>query len=807
MIAKAFIFVSCLIWVWPWTVHAQPLDAAPATELGDVIPAQAREMLPGMLVGPAHYWLEDSEQPLDWLQASEQATWQPLARELNEGYEQNRVWYRQDLWVAKPAHWVLQISYPLLDYVDIYLLRDGKVVKQVFTGDARPFHSRERRVTDFAVAFEPESTGHWQLLIRAETEGTLLLPITWWQEDQYEADLLKQQLLYGGFYAVMVAMAIYNLFIYITIRERTYLFYVLSVTTLVGLQLGYDGRGFQWFWPQMPHINSWYFPVAYCLYQIASLTFMDSFLKLRRDSRWLYRYFVALRLLAATNLVLVLFLPYKAITPVVVLTAITVVFSGLLSGAILWLRGFVAARYFTLAWGLFLTGMLVVNFRGLGLFESTVFSMYAYIFGSMAEVLLLSFSLADRIASSQRAKRKTEKALLEEQSKHLTTLKRYQDLYENAPVGNFQSDMNHSLTNVNQTCAQIFGFESREDMVQKVSDIRDYLISPYGEYKNMIREVMASNQVTNHELKIRNYRGEEIWIAVAMRLTDLDGIRRFEGSIVDISKRKQAEFEQRKLEEERLEVMEQFALGIAKEINTPLGSNAATAAFVKETLLDVKEPALLMGDEPTQIRAEKRVDQLESFIELASQSLDLIQENQRRIIRVVKRFREVSAQHFGMQLNMFRVKDLLTDCIDARRWNMAGWRVTLDCPDDLVMHSYSKALTLVVDQLLENASVHGYREQLEPMVTIDVTQQQDQLMLVLRDNGEGVKSELLDKLVQPFFTTKRGPQGHIGLGLYMVYNLVSRVLVGQMKLESPAQQGLSVTLTLPLKVNEKQRDL
>ena len=79
--------------------------------------------------------------------------------------------------------------------------------------------------------------------------------------------------------------------------------------------------------------------------------------------------------------------------------------------------------------------------------------------------------------------------------------------------------------------------------------------------------------------------------------------------------------------------------------------------------------------------------------------------------------------------------------------------------------------------------------------------------MVLRDNGEGVKSELLDKLVQPFFTTKRGPQGHIGLGLYMVYNLVSRVLVGQMKLESPAQQGLSVTLTLPLKVNEKQRDL
>ena len=759
-----------------------------------------KEELPGLQTLPMQFWLEVSDSPLKWSEAMEHAQWTVLDREFNEGYDQNKVWIKQDLLVDRQGHWVFQIAYPLLDYVDIYILHQNQVVKQVFTGDARLFYSRERGVNDFVVAFEPDQTGEYQLLIRAETEGTLMLPSTWWDENEYENSLLTQQMLFGGFYAVLLAMAIYNLFIYITIRERTYLYYVLSVVTLMGIQMGFDGRGFAWFWPNLPHVNSWYFPVAYSLYQIASITFMDSFLKLKRYSPLLYKYFYGLKTLASINLILVLFLPYETITPIVVFTGIAVVISGLLSGALLWYRGFVAARYFTLAWGLFLCGMILVNFRGLGVFESTILSQYAYIFGSLMEVLLLSFSLADRISSSQRAKRKTERALLEEQNKHLTTLKRYQDLYENAPVGNFQSDMNHSLINVNRTCAQIFGFDSRDEMVRKVADIREYLLSPYLEYKNLIREVMTTQQITNHELKIKNNKGDEIWISVAMRLTDLDGVRRFEGSIVNISKRKNAELEQRKLETERLQVMEQFAVGIAKEINTPLGSNAATTAFVKETLEDVKEATFAEGDQDL----EERVKQLEGFISLSSQSLELIQENQRRIIRVVKRFREVSAQHFGMQLNMFRLKDILVESVDNRRWNMAGWRVKVNCSEEIVLHSYSRAIFLIIDQLLENSSVHAYYEQDEPQVVINVQQEGAFVIVEYWDNGEGVKPELLDKLVQPFFTTKRGPMGHIGLGLYMVYNLVNRILMGRVSVENRPEAGLEIKIQIPLKAVDQQ---
>lgn len=739
------------------------------------------------------YWLEPEGATLTWQQAIAQASWQPVGGELNMGYEQDKIWVRQMLNVSQPGRWIAHISYPLLDYLDIYLLRDQTVVKRVFTGDARLFHSRERLLNDFAVQLAADQPGQWQLLIRIETEGTLLMPLTWWDEADYNRWVLQHNMLFGGFYAVMLAMAIYNLFIFLIIRERSYLYYVATVISLMAVQLGFDGRGFAWLWPNTPHINSWYFPVAYCLYQLASLTFMDEFLKLSRNSRFLSHYFLLLRFIALINLILIVFLPYEIIVPIIVLTGVAAMLSGLIVGAILWLRGFTAARYFTLAWGGFLTGMLLVNFRGLGMFESTALNTYGYLIGSLIEVILLSFSLADRIASSQREKRQSEKALIEEQLKHVETLKRYEDLYENAPIGNFQSDLSHQLVSVNDMCAKIFGFSSNEQMVREVTDIRDYMLSSYAQYKVLIKHVVKYGHITDRELKIRDHEGQSKWISTTIRLTKIDGGNVLEGSVIDITERKNAEIKRQEMEHERLHVMEKFSLGIAKEINTPLGSNAATTAFIKENLDEIIE---------SNKQGEVRFNQLESFLTLFQQSLNLIQQNQRRLIRVVKRFREVSAQHFGMQLTLFNLRDLLNEAIEARRWHMAGWRVNLDCDEKIVLHSYRRALLLIIDQVLENATVHGLGENGETNVSISAKLEGGTLALKIWDQGSGVNEEILSKLVQPFFTTKRGPLGHIGLGLYMVYNLVTRLLKGKVDLYNQKGAGLAVMLTMPAKLDE-----
>ena len=160
-------------------------------------------------------------------------------------------------------------------------------------------------------------------------------------------------MIYGIYYGVLMIMALYHLFIYFVIRERGYLFYVLSVTAFIFLQLSFDGRGFTWLLSDYPELNKYSFPLSYAIYQLAIFTFIVEFLKLKESSPNLYKYFFVLRALVVALIPFIFLLPYNSIVPVVVLVGVTGLITGLLSSAYLWIKGFTAARYFTCAWAMF----------------------------------------------------------------------------------------------------------------------------------------------------------------------------------------------------------------------------------------------------------------------------------------------------------------------------------------------------------------------------------------------------------------------------------------------------------------------
>jgi signal transduction histidine kinase len=277
-----------------------------------------------------------------------------------------------------------------------------------------------------------------------------------------------------------------------------------------------------------------------------------------------------------------------------------------------------------------------------------------------------------------------------------------------------------------------------------------------------------------------------------MRFNSDDGIEIFEGSVQEVTERKNSEKLRIELDRERMHIMEQFSIGIAKEINTPLGSNVATTAFIRESLDDVYQ---LQQDGTAEIQ------DYEKFVKLARQSLGLLESNQKRITKVVKRFREVSAQHLGLKESHFILADVINEAIENKRWKMAGWRVDMICSTDIRLHSYSKAISVIISQLIENALIHSLADKDQsPKIWIRADKNtQDELTITFSDNGQGIKKEMAKNLCQPFFTTKRGPEGHIGLGVYMVYNLVTRSLNGRI-LFPITGSGFSVQFKIPLDV-------
>ncbi len=181
------------------------------------------------------------------------------------------------------------------------------------------------------------------------------------------------------------------------------------------------------------------------------------------------------------------------------------------------------ARYFTCAWAMFLGGILLLNFRGLGLSDSNWISLYGYLLGSILEVLFLALSLADRISRSNEQKQKGKKALIKSQKEHLAILKRYENLYEKSPTGNFQSNEKHQLISVNKACANIFGFSNSEIMLSQFKTIIDYLKSSYDDFRNMIAEAKKSGKIVNEELLIRDHNGKERWINMAIYYANDEG--------------------------------------------------------------------------------------------------------------------------------------------------------------------------------------------------------------------------------------------------------------------------------------------
>lgn len=725
----------------------------------------------GLYTSSFYYWNEPKGTPLEPTDVLEEAQWQKLSGEINFGFNNAPIWVMQDVKAYRAGEWVLQLNFPLIDYLDIYVYRKNQLVTTIKTGDARPFSQRSIPVPYFTVGLFNEEPTSFLVLLRIETKGALVLPHKWWAEADYAEQLTMEQAIFGAFYGILFMMAFYHLFVYLVVRDKNYLFFVFTIFSYALLRMSFDGRGFAWLWPETPSFNAYAFPIFFCLNHFAVLTFINSFLDLKHTSPKLYFINAVLRGVVVFNFVSIFVLDYSIQSPISVMTGAAISFSGLISGSYLWFKGFTTARYFTIAWAIFLCGQFLLNLRGLGLADTTWWITYGSLIGSLFQVLFFGFSLADRIQNTNRLKLEAEKALVKSKDGHLFALQRYQDLYENSPIGNFQSDTRYRLTSVNKACAKVFGFDSQEEMIEKLVDIRDYLQTDFEQFHSMIRQANKEHFSPNNELLIKTEKGELRWISVNLSFIDTKELTGYEGTIQEITERKLAEQLKDELDHERLKIMEQFSLGIAKEISLPLGSNVATTAFMREGLDDMA--ALEQEGKAT-------LQDYEHFFGLVKNSLGLVGSNQRRITKIVKRFREVSAWHQSLKLSHISVSDAIESVVSTQRWRMAGWKVDIECDAELSIYSYQSALKSILIQLIDNALVHSHADDgPSPAIRINVTEEKDNIVVNFSDNGEGIKKELVKNLCKPFFTTDKGPDGHIGLGLYMVYNLVCIALKGR----------------------------
>lgn len=243
------------------------------------------------------------------------------------------------------------------------------------------------------------------------------------------------------------------------------------------------------------------------------------------------------------------------------------------------------------------------------------------------------------------------------------------------------------------------------------------------------------------------------------------------------------------VEAEKLAALGALVAGIAHELNTPIGNCVLVASRLSD-----ETTALQSEIEKGQLRKttlREHMDKLDNATHILQRNLD-------KAAQLIASFKRAAVDRTSDARRGFMLKETLNDTVVMLTPSLKRGHCTVatDIDGDIPMNAYPGSLNQAVSALLENAMIHGYGEP-GGEIHLSAKQEGDKVVIVIHDNGAGIAEENLGRVFDPFFTTRFG-KGGSGLGLNIVYNIVTGILGGKIRVESRPGQGSTFTLTLPL---------
>ncbi len=244
------------------------------------------------------------------------------------------------------------------------------------------------------------------------------------------------------------------------------------------------------------------------------------------------------------------------------------------------------------------------------------------------------------------------------------------------------------------------------------------------------------------------------------------------------------------VESEKMAALGGLVAGVAHEINTPIGIGVTAASLLADRTAKFVQTY--------HAGKMKRLD-LEAFLEIARQSSAMILANLTRAADLIHSFKQVAIDQSTEERRRFALRTYLDETLLSLRPKLKGTthQVTIVGDEDITLESYPGAFSQIITNLVMNSLLHAYNPGDQGQIEIAIHQENNNLTLRYTDDGNGISPENISKIFDPFFTTRRG-QGGSGLGLHIIYNLVTQKLGGTIRCESVLGEGTSFLITIPL---------
>ncbi len=321
---------------------------------------------------------------------------------------------------------MLELPFPTLDSVELYLVdvTDGKIVQQYQTGDLQAFALRPYPHRYFVFPLTLSAENSYRLFMRVKSAGNLTAVFYLWPPERYLLHSRDGYLGMALYFGMLAALFAYNLLLFFSLRDRLYLYYILFVAAMALAQGAWNGLFFEYLWPGFPAWANLSVLVGFCATGLFGAVFSRRFLQTARFAPRLDKVLLGSAVMFTILLPGVLLVPYQIHAMLTSLTGMIFSLAAVMSAIVCVRQGDTSARFFLLAWGILLIGTAALGARNLKLIPSNFFTLEAMLIGSVFEVLLLSFALADRISHLRRTKQQAESELIRMQQEKVQDLER-----------------------------------------------------------------------------------------------------------------------------------------------------------------------------------------------------------------------------------------------------------------------------------------------------------------------------------------------------------------------------------------------
>ncbi|MCB9335607.1 MAG: GHKL domain-containing protein [Flavobacteriales bacterium] len=431
------------------------------------------------LIGKSVYYLEDKKNiySIDEVIASNLFI-QSDKNIPNFGVTQSSYWIRFTISNNTNKELFMELAQPIMDEIEFYNFIDSTNMYEIKNaGEIYPFSKREFNFTNYVFNLNIRKGETKTYYVKIKSTEQIQAPI-------YIGSLLNIAessntfLFYSAlFLGIMTVMILYNFFIYLTTKDKSYIFYVLYISTLMFTQLCPKGITFQYFWPNLPWLAVHSMFILPSLVGIFGIFFFNNFLKTKEFLPIASKIFNVIILVYIVVLSLAFIKKYETSYMIMELTAMIVSLLMLLFAVLILRKGYQPARYFLIAWSLFLSGIFLWVLKDLGVLPYNSFTNNSMQIGAAVETVLLSFALGARINSYKKEKEISQKLAFEalEEKEQLV---REQNIILEQKVEDRTKELNQTLHELKETQTQLVDSEKMASLGQLTAGVAHEINNP-----------------------------------------------------------------------------------------------------------------------------------------------------------------------------------------------------------------------------------------------------------------------------------------------------------------------------------------